>query len=95
MARADLILTLVKASRQGDDLQVRIEEWFRRFQKRHKQPLGLPPRSFAQRLRGLSFAEVEDFGTDILRQITLQQPSADVNTIVERRLRHWKKRYHE
>ena len=75
--------------------QGQIEEWFRRFEKRHKQPLGLSPRSFAQRLRGLSFAEVEDFGTDILRQITLQQPGADVNAIVERRLRHWKKRYHE
>ena len=73
--------------------QGQIEEWFRRFEKRHKQPLGLSPRSFAQRLRGLSFAEVEDFGTDILRQITLQQPSADVNAIVERRLRHWKQRY--
>ena len=73
--------------------QGQIEEWFRRFEKRHGQPLGLPPRSLAQRLRGLSFAEVEDFGTDVLRQITLQQPDADVEAIVERRLRHWRQRY--
>ena len=73
--------------------QGQIEEWFRRFEKRHEQPLGLPPRSLAQRLRGLSFAEVEDFGVDVLRQITLQQPAADVKAIVERRLRHWRQRY--
>lgn len=73
--------------------QGQIEEWFRRFEKRHGQPLGLSPRSLAQRLRGLSFAEVEDFGTDVLRKITLEQPDADIKAIVERRLRHWKKRY--
>ena len=73
--------------------QGQIEEWFRRFEKRHRQPLGLPPRSLAQRLRGLSFAEVEDFGTDVLRKIALEQPDSDINAIVERRLRHWKKRY--
>ena len=73
--------------------QGQIEEWFRRFEKRHEQPIGLPPRSLAQRLRGLSFAEVEDFGVDVLRQITLQQPAADVKAIVERRLRHWRQRY--
>lgn len=73
--------------------QRQIEEWFRRFEKRHRQPLGLPPRSLAQRLRGLSFAEVEDFGTDVLRKIALGQPDSDINAIVERRLRHWKKRY--
>lgn len=73
--------------------QGQIEEWFRRFEKRHRQPLGLPPRSLAQRLRGLSFAEVEDFGTDVLRKIALEQPNSDINAIVERRLRHWKKRY--
>ena len=73
--------------------QGRIEEWFKRFENRHGQPLGRSPRSLAQRLRGLSFAEVEDFGTDVLRQIALNEPGADVEAIVERRLRHWKKRF--
>lgn len=73
--------------------QSRIEEWFRRFENRHGQSLGLSPRSLAQRLRGLSFAEVEDFGTDVLRQIVLDHPDASVKAIVERRLRHWKKRF--
>ena len=73
--------------------QGQIEEWFKRFEKRTGHPLGLSPRSLAQRLRGLSFAEVEDFGTDILRCIVLEQPDADVKSIVEQRLRHWKKRF--
>ena len=73
--------------------QGQIEEWFKRFQQRTGHPLGLSPRSLAQRLRGLSFAEVEDFGTDVLRRIVLDQPDADSKDIVERRLRHWKKRF--
>ena len=80
--------------------QAQIEQWFIRFQNRDNippsktgQPLGLSPRSLAQRLRGLSFAEVEDFGTDVLRKIVLDQPGADVKNIVEDRLRHWKRRF--
>lgn len=80
--------------------QGQIEEWFRRFAKRQDwaagstgSPLGFSPRSLAQRLAGLSFAEVEDFGTDVLRRVVLDQPGADPKAIVERRLRHWKKRY--
>ena len=80
--------------------QAQIELWFTRFQNRSDlppgrtgEPLGLSPRSLAQRLRGLSFAEVEDFGIDVLRKIVLDQPGADVKKIVEDRLRHWKRRF--
>ncbi len=73
--------------------QHQIEEWFKRFEKRTKHALSPSPRSLAQRLRGLSFAEVEDFGTDVLRRIIMEQPDADVKGIVEQRLRHWKKRF--
>lgn len=73
--------------------QGKIEEWFKRFEKRTGHPLGLSPRSLARRLHGLSFAEVEDFGTDVLRKVVLEQPDADIKKIVERRLRHWKKRF--
>ena len=73
--------------------QRQIEEWFKRFEKRHRCPLGLSPRSLAQRLRGLSFSEIEDFGTDVLRRTVLDQPEADIKAIVERRLRHWKEKY--
>ena len=73
--------------------QRQIEEWFRRFEQRHGQPLGLSPRSLSQRLRGLSFSEVEDFGTDVLRKIVLDAPQADIKAIVECRLRQWKERF--
>ena len=73
--------------------QGQIEEWFKRFETQTGQALGLSPRSLAQRLKGLSFAEVEDFGTDVLRRIMLDQPNADIKNIVEQRLRHWGKRY--
>ncbi len=73
--------------------QRQVEEWFKRFQIRTGHPLGLSPRVLAQRLNGLSFAEVEDFGTDVLRKFVLDQPDSDLRTIVERRLQHWKKRF--
>lgn len=70
--------------------QGQIEEWFRRFEKQHGHALGLSPRSLAQKLSGLSFAEIEGFGTDVLRKVVLDQPEADVKKIVESRLRYWK-----
>ena len=73
--------------------QGQIEEWFRRFEGLTGYSLGASPRSLARRLRGQSFAEVEDFGSDLVRRIVLSQPNADVESIVERRLRSWKSRF--
>lgn len=73
--------------------QGQIAEWFRRFEKRHGCSLGISRRGLAQRLRGLSFSEVEDFGMDVLRRIVLEQPAADTKAIVERRLQHWKTKF--
>ena len=73
--------------------QGQIEEWFKRFEIRTEQQLGLTPRSLAQRLRGLSFAEVEDFGMDVVRRIVLDQPNADTKKIVMQTLHHWKRRF--
>ena len=77
-----------------------IEQWLTRFEGRHNlsdcnagHPLGLSPRTLARRLWGLSFAEVEEFGTDLLRRVVLDQPRADMKKIVERRLRYWKRRF--
>ena len=80
--------------------QAQIEKWFTQFQERFdfspektEPTFALSPRSLAKRLRGLSFAEIEDFGNDVLRNVVLDQPGADVKKIVERRLYHWKKRF--
>ncbi|MYF37094.1 MAG: AAA family ATPase [Synechococcus sp. SB0678_bin_12] len=70
-----------------------IEKWFRRFAEQHDYTLDISPRSLAQRLQGLSFAEIEEFGNDVLRRAVLDQPNADVKAIVASRLRHWKGRF--
>lgn len=70
-----------------------IEKWFQRFAEQHGHEPGISPRSLAQRLQGLSFAEIEEFGHDILRKAVLDSPNADVKAIVASRLRHWKGRF--
>ena len=73
--------------------QSQIEEWFRRFENRSGRALGFSARSLALKLKGLSFAEIEDFAADVLRGIVLGEPAADARTITEQRLRQWKKRF--
>lgn len=73
--------------------QGQVEEWFKRFEKRTGHKFGLSPRNLAESLKGLSFAEVEDFGTDVLRRITLSQPDADAKKITGQCLNQWKKRF--
>ena len=73
--------------------QGQIEEWFRRFETRTGYGMSLSPRSLAMRLKGLSFAEIEDFGMDVLRRIVLDEPEADVKKITTARLRHWRNRF--
>lgn len=73
--------------------QGQIEQWFKRFEKRTGHTLGLSSRTLAQRLKGVSFAEVEDFGTDVLRRIALNQADADAKKIAQQCLNQWKKRF--
>jgi len=73
--------------------QDQVEEWLRRFEKRTGHMLGLADRDVAQNLKGLSFAEVEDFGTDVLRRVALSQPGADIRNLVCQCLDQWKKRF--
>ena len=46
-------------------------------------------RSLAEKLAGASFAELEEFGTDILRRWVLSSPNPDVKQIVNDRLKLW------
>jgi SpoVK/Ycf46/Vps4 family AAA+-type ATPase len=73
--------------------QGQIEEWFERFERRTGQQFGLSPRSLARSLKELSFAEVEDFGIDVMRKIVLNQSNVDASKITERCLTQWKRRY--
>ena len=73
--------------------QGQIEEWFRRYETHTARSLGLAPRTLAQSLKGLSFAEIEDFGTDVQRRIVMNGPEADTKTIAKQCLGQWKKRF--
>ena len=73
--------------------QRQIEEWYRAFEQRTGHSFGVQPRGLARKLRGLSFAEVEDFCTDLLRKLVLEGPDARSREIVECRLRQWKHRF--
>ena len=70
-----------------------IEEWFARFEHRHGYPLGLSFKILARTLNGLSFAEIDAFTTDLLRQFVLSQPGADTKRIFAGRLRQWERRF--
>lgn len=70
-----------------------IETWFERFEERSGQSLGLEHSFLARRLHGHSYAEVEQFGTDILREIVLTQPDSDPIRITKRRLTQWENRF--
>ena len=72
--------------------QRQIEEWFREFERRTGHSFGMQPKDVARKLRGLSFAEVEDFCTDLLRRLILDGPDASPEEVLHCRLRRWKNR---
>ena len=70
-----------------------LEEWFRRFEKRLEKSSEVSPRSLAEKLKGVSFAEAEEFGIDILRQKILKSPQDGLKQIVNERLKQWQARF--
>ena len=71
--------------------QASITEWFEKFEHQINIPLGSKPSSLARRFQGLSFGEVEEFGTTVFRQYVLELPDADMKSIVST-LKHWSAR---
>lgn len=67
-------------------------EWFRRAVQERSWGLGLAPRTLANKLDGLSFAELEDFTLDIQRRLVLAGPEADARAIVGARVKQWQAR---
>ncbi len=70
-----------------------IEQWFLSAENRIGKPLGYSPRTFSEKLKGLSFAELEEFCADIQRRIVLDVPSANPKQIVGDRLKQWETRF--
>ena len=72
--------------------RAKLIEWFEKFERRIDIPLGHAPSTLATKLLGSNFAEVEEFGTTIFRKYVLEQPGADMKTIVSRTLKNWSAR---
>jgi len=73
--------------------QRQVEEWYHRFEQRTGHSFGMQPKDLARKLRGLSFAEVEDFCNDLLRKLIVEGPDARPEEILTCRLRQWKNRF--
>lgn len=69
------------------------QRWFEAFEERADFELGYSARTLADRLKGLSFAELEDFAADVHRRYVLALPAADTKSIVKQRLSQWSRRY--
>lgn len=69
------------------------QEWFRRFEQRMDAKLGYSPASLANKLKGLSFSELEEFSLDVYRQYILHIPNADLRKIVKGCLNQWQHRF--
>jgi AAA+ superfamily predicted ATPase len=63
------------------------------FLERSGLSLGYAPRTLADHLKGVSFAEVEQFCLDVQRRVVLAGPDADVKAITGARLRQWAARH--
>ena len=69
--------------------------WLRQFESRTGYEIDYPIERLAGKLQGLSFAEVEDFGLDVVRRAVLSRPETDIRKIVQERLRQLRNRVGE
>jgi SpoVK/Ycf46/Vps4 family AAA+-type ATPase len=67
----------------------RLADWFAKFEKRLKQPLGYSPDTLAKKLYGANFAEAEEFVNSVMRSYVLSLPDADIKKIVDSTLKTW------
>lgn len=67
-------------------------EWIGSWQERQQFELGVSARTIADRLPGVSFAELEDFATDVLRRAILAGVDSNPGEVTQRVLAQWAKR---
>lgn len=67
----------------------RLKEWFETFQQRINTELGYTSGTLANKLYGMNFAEVEEFGMTIYRQYVLELPDAVMKDITRKTLKTW------
>lgn len=61
---------------------------------RHGGELGLAPRTLADKLKGASYAELEQFVLDVRRRFVLALPEADLRQIAHSRVEQWRTQAH-
>lgn len=66
-----------------------LEEWLECFQQRRDINFGYTSKTLANKLHGLNFSEVEEFGNTVFRKYILGQPEADMKTISSQTLKQW------
>lgn len=81
--RMQIRLSLPKATRDGKI------EWLRAWSARTGVAFGKSERTLADRLRDASYAELEDFATDVQRRQILDGFDADPASVTERLLKTW------
>ncbi len=70
----------------------RIEQWFEKFQRKHKLSFDYASSTLAKNLLGSNFAEIEEFGISIIRQHILKMPDSNMKEIVSKELKNWHNR---
>lgn len=73
--------------------QKQTEEWFRRFEERIGEKLGVATSMLAKNLKGANFSELEQFAQDIQRRYVLSIPQVNIPQIIKQRLSQWEHRY--
>jgi len=69
--------------------RARLAGWFAKFERRTNVPLGYAPETLAKKLKGVNFAEAEEFGASVFRKYVLEQPDSDMKSIVNCTLKTW------
>jgi len=67
-----------------------ISEWFINFEKKSNIHLKMNTELLSEKLFGLSFSEINEFGATLLRKYVLSLPEADMKDIIEHTLENWK-----
>jgi SpoVK/Ycf46/Vps4 family AAA+-type ATPase len=84
--RMQLRLALPAASRDGK------VEWLKGWSARTNVKFGLSERTIAERLRDVSYGELEDFAQDVQRRQILDGFDVDSRTVTDRLLKAWANR---
>ena len=64
-------------------------EWLSAWSARNGLDFGLSPRTIADKLSTVSYAELEDFANDVRRRSILSGPDPDVASVTRNLLRQW------